>query len=470
MMSTVGSSAELDAIVRSSLPVYVIATLLLTVAAGLILFSLIAGWRKNVALLLAGGFVALYGLRLALNSQLTDVLLYSPSWMPYLRSAMEYLVPIPGAGLFAYYFGSRWRKVNFVMMGALITLAVVAIPAEIILRRPYALKGVIDALVILMMVVLAYILLTPEAETTTSERTHARSAAAIFAAFVLNEHFRVVNVIGLSLEPIGFMIFIGTLISDLMHRGVEREERLAGVEAELSTARSIQLSLIPERAPTSPHFEIGTAYVPASEVGGDFYDFANLSPEKLGIFIADVAGHGVPAALVASMLKIAFAASDDTSSPDRVLTSLNHLFTGRLKRQFFTAAYLMVDAQRGEAIVATGGHPPLLHASRDGVVAEVSSEGFVLGRLVQARFGSIVVPFREGEQVVLVTDGLIESRNAAGEEWGYERLKESIRASSLLPARAMAHALVKASLQWSGSKEAGDDMTVVVVRRVAPSA
>ena len=396
-----------------------------TIGIGLIAFALLSGVRRNVDLLWAGLFAALYALRMILGSGL--------AYTGYAHAALEYLVPIPAALLFARYFGARLRKLNVAIVIAFVVAAAIAIPYEILIARPHALNPYENALVLVFMAVFAVNIALPSAAAGL-----VRAGAAIFALYVINEHLRLVVLPWrLSSEPIGFLIFLICLVVALMRGTIAREAQLLGVESELRTARGIQESIIPSRPPDVPGLEIAAVYKPASQVGGDFYDFVPLPDNRLGVFIADVSGHGVPAALVASMLKIAIAAQDHHASPSDLLAHLNRLFCGRLQRQFFTAAYAVISPQSIE--YATGGHPPLLLNGR-----ELATPGFVLGRRTDVTFVTAVESLRAGDVIALYTDGVVERPG-----WSYERLRQEVAA------RRPVSEIV--------SGEADDDMTLVVI-------
>jgi sigma-B regulation protein RsbU (phosphoserine phosphatase) len=429
----------------------VLATILLTITALLLTFSSLAGVRQTRALMLAGLFAAMYAVRMLVN---TDTASYELAGAPleYVRSALEYLVPLPATLLFAHHFGEHWRRLNQGVFVAFAALAGFGIPFELITHRPYALKAVADTIVVLMMVVFAVNLVTVRGTNLI------RVGAAIFALFVLNQHLGAVprGFEGL-LEPVGFLFFAGSIVATLLRDTIASRGRLIAVESELSTARTIQLSIIPDTPPPIPGLEIAAAYQPASEVGGDFYDFVDLGDGRLAVFIADVSGHGVPAALVASMLKIALAAQPPASEPAEVLHQLNQLFCGRLKRQFFTAAYGVFA--NDTLSLASGGHPPPIVGMR-----ELHADGFVIGRIRTARFTPVSVPFTAGDVAVFYTDGIIEAASPAGEIWGWERLQQCIEANRHASPRAIADTILDQVRQWTAPGTAEDDLTLIVVR------
>ena len=446
---------------RADLSSIVLASAFCTIAVVLFTFWAVAGRKRSHGLVLAGWFAALYGLRMFSNTALMFTL-SNRDVLPYVSAALEYLVPIPGAILFAYYFGARLRAVNYAIAAAFAGVAVIAIPYEIIMRSPFAAKAIVDALVIAFM---AAFLCNLIVQWQSPELRPLRYGALAFALFVVNEHFEVVQLPwGLSDEPVGFLIFIGTIVGLLLRRAVSDQTRLVAIESELTTARAIQESIIPERPPSLPSLDIAAMYRPASQVGGDFYDFVPLDNGRLGIFIADVSGHGVPAALVASMLKIGVAAQDDLDNPSTVLTHLNEFFTGRLKRQFFTAAYAVIDAANHKLHVASGGHPPVI-VLRGSEAREVDARGFVLGRMRHAKFETSEMSFGTGDVAVLYTDGFVEAARD-GEGWGYERLRQCVEIHRAASAEEIARRITASVDEWCGGN-AEDDLTLVVVKRTA---
>src|SRR5277367_5369411 len=150
-----------------------------------------------------------------------------------------------------------------------------------------------------------------------------------------------------------------------------------------------------------------------SAVAGDFYDFLTLENNRLGILIADVTGHGVPAALIASMLKVAFAGqAAHAVDPARVLTGLNQALCGKFEDHFVTAAYLYADLDAKIIRYAGAGHPPLLVSNLgNGGARAVEQNGLFLGMFPEAEYSSTEARLQPGDQYVLYTDGLPECKN-----------------------------------------------------------
>src|SRR5277367_4764849 len=168
----------------------------------------------------------------------------------------------------------------------------------------------------------------------------------------------------------------------------------------MEMARQIQLSILPKVIPKLQGLEIATRYLPMTSVAGDFYDFIIVDEKRIGILVADVSGHGLPAALIASMLKVALAAqSPHACDPARVLAGLNQSLCGKFKRHFATAAYVFVDMERKSMSYGAAGHPPLLlcHTST-GSASEVLENGVPLGLLPEAVYSVVEVPLEPGDK------------------------------------------------------------------------
>jgi sigma-B regulation protein RsbU (phosphoserine phosphatase) len=158
------------------------------------------------------------------------------------------------------------------------------------------------------------------------------------------------------------------------------ERRLLAVENELAIARDIQLSILPSGTPRIQHLGMSAAYRPMAAVAGDFYDFVTADQNRVGILVADVAGHGVPAALIASMIKVAMQSVVSCAhDPGAVLRELNRVLCGELRGRLVSAAYLWIDTQSRSVSYSAAGHPPLLRWAR-GALQRIESNGLLRRR------------------------------------------------------------------------------------------
>ena len=181
-------------------------------------------------------------------------------------------------------------------------------------------------------------------------------------------------------------------------------QRLIAIDRELDIARQIQSSILPQAMPRVSGLTIATRYRPMTAVAGDFYDFLEMDAHRIGILVADVSGHGVPAALIASMVKVAFVAQrEHADSPAAVLAGMNETLCGRLAGQYVTAAYLFVDIRAGVIRYGAAGHPPMLRLThQEGRVDEVAQNGLLLGFIGDAGYNALEQPLRDHDRFLML--------------------------------------------------------------------
>jgi phosphoserine phosphatase RsbU/P len=259
----------------------------------------------------------------------------------------------------------------------------------------------------------------------------------------------------------------------LVLRSIREElaRQLDELRTELETARQIQLSILPARVPQMKGLDIAARYLAASSVAGDFYDFIVIDEQHLGILVADVSGHGMPAALISSMLKIALSTQvANAADPAKVLFGLNQTLCGKFDQHFVTAAYLLVDLEKRTLTYSGAGHPPmwLWGPAMEGV-REVAENGLFLGIFPAATYSSVELPLSRDTWILLYTDGVSEMANPAEEEFGTTRFREFLLSSPNNPnntASEFADRLVAELSSWAGrgpSSESKDDVTFVAL-------
>ncbi len=257
----------------------------------------------------------------------------------------------------------------------------------------------------------------------------------------------------------------------LVLRGIREQlaEQLLTIQKELETARQIQMSILPFEILAIGGLDIAARYIPMTAVAGDFYDFIVVDDQHLGILVADVSGHGMPAAVIASMLKIAFAAqAAHAADPAKVLLGLNQALCGKFQHHFVTAAYLFVDMEKRTLTYAGAGHPPLLlwGGVSDGVRA-LEENGLFLGKFEVARYSSVEVTLEAGSWGLLYTDGIAETTDPAGTEFGAERFREFLAAEQNTAADPFADRLLEGLSCWSArgtGADLDDDAMLVAIR------
>jgi sigma-B regulation protein RsbU (phosphoserine phosphatase) len=273
---------------------------------------------------------------------------------------------------------------------------------------------------------------------------------------------------GPDLEPFGFTVLIASLGAVAVRRVITDSQRLVVMDRELAIARQIQSSILPQSMPRVPGLAVAARYRPMTQVAGDFYDFLEIEGIGLGVLVADVAGHGVPAALIASMVKVALGAQRErATSPAGVLAGMSDALRGRLGGRHVTAAYLFLDLRCGVARYAAAGHPPMLRSDRNaGTVEEVTKNGLFFGFSRPTGYQELELQLREHDRFLLYTDGLVEAIDGAEEQYGIERLTAAFASMSPRTPDEASDGLVTAVDAWA-SGVANDDLTLVTID-VAP--
>jgi sigma-B regulation protein RsbU (phosphoserine phosphatase) len=227
-------------------------------------------------------------------------------------------------------------------------------------------------------------------------------------------------------------------------------KQLVEINTELEMARQIQLSILPSSTPKIGGMEIVARYIPMTSVAGDFYDFIVVDATHVGILIADVSGHGLPAALIASMLQVALTAQvRHAAEPGKVLSGLNHALCGKFQHNFVTAAYVYIDLEKNTMTYGGAGHPPLLLWRKStGSTSQLLENGLVLGQFEEATYDSLQVPVEAGDRFVLYTDGILETSSPSDEEFGTDRFMQFMETNNKLAAGPFADAVLLELARW----------------------
>ena len=268
------------------------------------------------------------------------------------------------------------------------------------------------------------------------------------------------------IESVGFAIWVTALGYEAASRTFAKERRLFSIESELDTARQIQESTLPKEVPAVSGLRIAAMYKPMSVVAGDFYHFLALDEQRVGVLVADVTGHGVPAALIASMIKIALqSVAGSATEPGELLHNLNRILTPELAGHLTSAAYLYLDAGGGAMRYSGAGHPPLFHwKSKQGVLEHVESNGLLFGITADAEYPMQYASVSRRDRLLLYTDGLTEPENAAGEAFGERRLEQVLSEYRNLGSPALVEKLLEELRAWQPpSQSQQDDITLIVV-------
>ncbi len=406
---------------RINLPFFAVGCIIFLFGAGSLALARLRS--RDRLLLWVGVFSVLYGARLLVENELVRDAFNAPGreYVPW-DLCITYVINIPFAVFARELLGQGWKKTISLWLWLSVAFAVVAIPSVFLIGYTYWINLVNGSLVISGTgLILVHVL---------KERRSGHSFAAsllwpllIFATFIVleNEGFRVR---GRSVEPMGFLILLAALASIAVRRALATERNLIDVQQELSTARRIQSSIIPQSPPEVKGIRIATRYQPMTAVAGDFYDFLISSEDRLTILVADVSGHGVPAALVACMLKVCFAAQkNNAGDPSAILSGLSLMLRNSLGGQYLTAACAAIDAGAHTITYAGAGHPPtLLARAETGELVDLAENGLFIGPFPNAKYANMSVRFSTGDRLLLYTDGITEASDSEGEEFGREKL------------------------------------------------
>jgi sigma-B regulation protein RsbU (phosphoserine phosphatase) len=420
--------------------------------------------RANATLLAI--FAFLYGLRLLARSATLRLLFdLQPAAWDYADAAITYLIPLP-LFLFVRAVVPIWRRFTYWCAVALVVFAVCALASDAILRRPFAAITANNLIALALLAIFLGLVFRPGVAVTRDVRA-LRIGAVSWSLTGAADNLRGMTILafrGPDLEPFGFTILVACLAVLVGRRAIEDGRRLAVIDRELSIARQIQSSIVPQIMPRMAGVTLAARYRPMNAVAGDFYDFIEIGEQQLGVLVADVSGHGIPAALLASMVKVAFGAQHERADrPAAVMTGMNEALCGRLAGQYVTAAYLFIDTRAGLIRYAAAGHPPMLHVShRDRVGGEVHKNGLVLGFMRDVQYEQVEGRLEAGDRLLLYTDGLIEAMNPSDDFFGLERVKGTLAASVALSPDAAADKLLDEMDAWSG-QPASDDLTIVLI-------
>ncbi len=252
------------------------------------------------------------------------------------------------------------------------------------------------------------------------------------------------------------------------------------LEYELSMARQIQQALLPESLPQLDGWDLGAYWQPARAVSGDFYDFIPLSDRYLAIVVADVTDKGVPAALVMAVTRSviravakAACASSGCVSPGSLLEQINDVLCPDMPMSMFVTCLLgVLDVETGLLAYANAGHPPFFHSNQQGI-SQQRARGIPLGIICETPYEEKEVQLSVGDSLLMFSDGLTEAHDNTDDMFGFERIQASLEQLNQNPkttAEGLIHGMLEQLAAFIGpGAEQEDDVTLVSVRRVAPS-
>lgn len=266
-----------------------------------------------------------------------------------------------------------------------------------------------------------------------------------------------------TIEP-GLLEMDYTCCVCLDHLSEEEKDRL---EIELEMSAEVQQALLPQQAPDIPGLELAAFSRPFEYIGGDYFDFFQFRDGAHGLVIGDVVGHGISASLLMASLQASLQTLvQDHDSPAEVIQRLNLLFNHNIRiNNFVTLFIARFDSQSYELTYSNAGHnPPLLLRAKSEEGQQpfwLLPNGAAIGLVEEIEYKTDTVALQPGDTLLLYTDGVSEATNAAGEEFGKERLADLVKRGSSQTAQAIIADVRRSLEDFSQGQVPGDDMTIL---------
>ncbi len=250
-----------------------------------------------------------------------------------------------------------------------------------------------------------------------------------------------------------------------LHDQLIEKKRL---EAQLEIARQVQLELLPDADPQLAGFDISAYVFPTEEVSGDYYDWVKMFDDQIGIVVADAVGKGIPAALLMAFLRASLRSGVQVGyAPHIALSKVGNLLWDSVDdNQFITAIYGILDATNRTFVFSNAGHNPPLLMKPNGEYRFVEYGDLPLGMFNDARYHQHFIRFDANQVLVLYTDGITESANEQGEEYGSDRFAKRILEGIELPAKELIDFVRQGVADFTGRKFLSDDGTLFIIKSV----
>jgi sigma-B regulation protein RsbU (phosphoserine phosphatase) len=247
------------------------------------------------------------------------------------------------------------------------------------------------------------------------------------------------------------------------HKEILEKRKL---EEEISIARRIQKTFLPNRNPQMPGFDISGINIPSEKVGGDYYDFIPIIENQVGIAIGDVSGKGIPAALIMASFRASLIAEIRNNYAIRsIMFKVNNLlFESTESDIYVTAVYGVLDTKNNIFTFTNGGHNAPIFRHVDGRMEYLLEGGVALGTFENSKYEERPLGLNPGDIIVFYTDGVTEAKNEKEEEFGTKRLKQVINDSCYLSAPEIQNNIYQAVKDFTGNLPQADDLTMIVIK------
>jgi sigma-B regulation protein RsbU (phosphoserine phosphatase) len=455
--------------------VIVLGTIFLFIGIAALGIAMVRGRKAGRILVWFGIFSTMYGLRLYAAVPAAFSLLagrYAPI-APQFVWIITYVILIPALLFWVQLSLGALRRLLHFMVFPACAIAVAGIIAIWLQKPPQTFIPYNNALAIFLLLALAAANAVPRIgkKYLVIQSRVSAIGTLVLAIAVIHENLR--SFLPLRdypfFEPVALTLFVLSQGWVAAEKVFSDERRLLSIENELAIAREIQNSILPSSVPELSRLRISAAYFPMTAVAGDFYWFIAVDPNRASFLVADVSGHGVPAALIASMIKVAMqSAVPCADDPRAVLCGLGRVLSEQLHGQFVSAAYLWLDTENRKALYSAAGHPPLLRWHQ-GKLERIESNGLLFGVLpnTDCDYPVSEMAIAAGDRFLLYTDGLVEPENSNGESFGDRRFEEVVRDSRSRPASELSDRLISELKRWQPpSTTQQDDITLIIIDMV----
>jgi sigma-B regulation protein RsbU (phosphoserine phosphatase) len=258
---------------------------------------------------------------------------------------------------------------------------------------------------------------------------------------------------------------------------IEREAKsVEQTKQDLAMASEMLVDLLPKNVALTPSVNIAGVFKPAAEIGGDFYNYFKLDETHIGFYLLDVAGHGIPSALLSFMLARTISPTpgiesilfdqEGVRSPSSVVTELNNRFVSHTSSgQYFTIIYGVINIASGNGTICQAAHPHPFIISADGTIEELGGGGLPVGILPDSDYEDTYFQIPPGGRLVIFSDGITECESPENKPFGTERFINLMAARRLEPLQRMTDLAFEEVLEWQASGEQSDDMTFITLER-----
>ena len=259
-------------------------------------------------------------------------------------------------------------------------------------------------------------------------------------------------------------------VTDIELQKIELQRKQTLIDRDLESAAAIQQSLLPDRSPRIENIEVAWRFEPCEQVGGDIFNIHNMDERKVGLYMLDVCGHGVPAALISVAVSQFLNGGDgllgnncELVSPDIVLNRLDYAFPFERFDSFFSIICMTLDVQEGLLTYSSAGHPPPVLVRSNGFIESLDHRGPSIGIGSEDIIDQQSIELQAGDKILLYTDGLIENCNAAGAIFGKQQFYDILRKNRNEPVQKIVETVYAMAKEFRQKAKPEDDVSILGV-------